>query len=317
VGDLNYRQAYNLNNDFGVSLQCGCIHNAQAVERDVQPWELKYSANLAFLYGAKFLSLYTYFAQNKVNDLSGSGTIHAIIDTWPDYSLHYTPKYYMFYDTLKPRLTGLFGKTIKSLIPIDEYVGSNGINLTSPLSHHPFININHGNNREFLSYINPVEETTPQKYYIDYGYFRDNTNDSTRKYFMIINRYYSTSVHHEIGLTSLTGYTNWNLTNYSDTVSITLESVNGDSHFIDTIHVGDAGLYSIMPVVTNGGVIKYNETISGTNTLTLPMTINSGATLTVNGIYNIKANITVEPGGNLLVSPNGHLNLSPGVSIIR
>jgi len=68
AGDLNYKQAYNLNHDFGVSLQCGAIHRKQAVERDPESWELKYSANLALLYGAKFLSLYSYFAQEKMND---------------------------------------------------------------------------------------------------------------------------------------------------------------------------------------------------------------------------------------------------------
>ncbi|MDR3667928.1 MAG: hypothetical protein P4L35_13885 [Ignavibacteriaceae bacterium] len=317
AGELNYKQAYNLNHNFGVSLQCGCIHNAQAVERDIEPCELKYEANLAMLYGAKFLSLYTYFAERKVNDLSGTGTVHAIIDTWPDYSLHYTTKYYMFYDTLKPRLTGLFGKTIKSLIPVTQHVGSDGINITAPLPHHPFININLNNNQECLAYINPIKDVDPQNYYIDYGYFKDSTNDPSRKYFMIINRYYSAAICHEIGLSSLTGYTNWNLTNYSDTVSITIQAINGNSHFIDTIYVGDAGLYSVMPVVKYGGVIKYDETISGTNTLNAPMIIKSGSTLTVNGTYNINANITVEHGANLLVSPNGLLNTVPGISVIR
>jgi hypothetical protein len=196
-------------------------------------------------------------------------------------------------------------------------VGSNGINLTYPLSHRPLININSENNQGYLSYINPVENVNPQFYYIDYGYFYDTTNDSSRKYFMILNRYYSGIIHHEIGLRSLIGYTNWNLTNYSDSVSITLQATNGESRFIDTIHVGDAGLYSIMPVIKYGGAIKYNETIFGTITLNAPMNIKSGITLTVNGTYNIKANINIEQGGNLLVSPAGHLNLAPGISISR
>ncbi len=45
------------------------------------------------------------------------------------------------------------------------------------------------------------------------------------------------------------------------------------------------------------------------------MTIQSGATLTVNGTYNIYKNITVNSGGNLIIKPGAIMKFAPGVSL--
>jgi hypothetical protein len=316
TGYENYKQAYNLNSDFGVSLQCGCIHREQAIERNINAPELLYSANLALLFGAKFLSLYTFMAQRDVDNTDGSGTIHAIIDYDASHNFIYTDKLNMFRDTLGPRLKGLFGQTIKKLIPTDQYVGTQGINLTYDLPGRPGNNFILGDNyQECIDYILPMEDTSPCYYYVDYGYFRDTTSELTKKYFMIINRYYSEFIHHEIGLKWLDGFTNWNLTSYSDTVSNTIQATVGLAYFHDTIHIGDAKLYSIMPVAMYGGEFKYSETITS-NTLSEEMIIDSTATLTITGTYNANANIIIKPGGNLIVAPGGHLNFANGCHLI-
>lgn len=117
MAELNYKQAYELNPNFGVSLQCGEVHNTQAYERNIGSHELLYNANLALMYGAKFLSLYSYFAQRNIDSCLSGWICHAIVDILPNGSLDYTSKYYTFKDTLSPRLKGLFGKTIKKLEP--------------------------------------------------------------------------------------------------------------------------------------------------------------------------------------------------------
>ncbi len=64
AAELNYKQAYDLDPNYGVSLQCGEVHlGGIAQERDITDYEFLYETNLALMYGAKFLSLYTYFAQ--------------------------------------------------------------------------------------------------------------------------------------------------------------------------------------------------------------------------------------------------------------
>lgn len=105
VSELNYKQAYDLDPKFGVSLQCGEIHNSQASERNITDYELLYNTNLALMYGAKFLSLYTYFAQRPTTWCDSGWTCHSIVDIDPeDGHLIYTDKYFLLKNTLSPRL---------------------------------------------------------------------------------------------------------------------------------------------------------------------------------------------------------------------
>lgn len=115
AAELNYKQAYDLDNYFGASIQCGEIHiDGIAEQRDITPSDLLYETNLALMYGTKFLSLYTYFSQVDTSDTSNIGTKHAIIDS--DHgNLIYTLKYNMLRDKINPRLKGLMGKTLKKL----------------------------------------------------------------------------------------------------------------------------------------------------------------------------------------------------------
>jgi len=214
---------------------------------------------------------------------------------------------------VKPRLSGLLGKTIKKLIPTYQYAGLDGINecYNVPPSPRYLAPINGLPN--CLDYIMPYNNTSPVNYYIEYGFFNDSTGESTRKYFMIINRYYSEASYHEIGLKSLGGFINWKLTNYVDSISTTLQAIDGKAYFHATIHIGDAKLYRAIPVVLYGGDLSYNETISGTNTLDDTMTIESGATLTISGTYNTNANILLKREVTSLLQQEGILTFPMAV----
>ena len=67
ITELNYKKAYELDNKFGISIQCGEVLNTQAFQRDIEPVELLYNTNLALMYGAKYLSLYSYMAQRSID----------------------------------------------------------------------------------------------------------------------------------------------------------------------------------------------------------------------------------------------------------
>ncbi|HSL89469.1 MAG TPA: hypothetical protein VK870_09215 [Ignavibacteriaceae bacterium] len=59
TGELMYKQAYELDPYFGVSIQTGEVHNtvAPAEQRNIHRHEFLYTAHLALMYGAKFLDL--------------------------------------------------------------------------------------------------------------------------------------------------------------------------------------------------------------------------------------------------------------------
>ncbi|MCK7525795.1 MAG: hypothetical protein MZV64_53405 [Ignavibacteriales bacterium] len=107
------------------------------------------------------------------------------------------------------------------------------------------------------------------------GFFNDSLS-SDKKYFMVLNRYYSSKSNYSIKLKDLDDYYNWNLINYVDTTSTTLLTANNKTTFLDTLLKGDANLYSIAPVVKYGGLLAYNDTIKTNTTLSDNMTIDAG-----------------------------------------
>lgn len=176
VSELNYKQAYDLDPNFGVSLQCGEIHNTQAAERNNTDYELLYNTNLALMNGAKFLSLYTYFAQRPTTWCDSGWTCHAIVDIDPGTdTLIYTPKYYILKNTIKPRLTGLFGKTLKKLTPTEQILD---YQLSSSVG---FI-------YSVVKGYCTTEGTQPGDEDYDLGFFKDSLYAD---YFMFISRYYN------------------------------------------------------------------------------------------------------------------------------
>ncbi len=302
AAEKNYKQAYELDPNFGASLQCGAVFNDQANQRNVARHEVLYSANLALMYGAKYLQMWRYFPTNDIYTNSG-GTFHGIVD-WikdPNNNNHavpiYTDKYFMLKDTLSPRLKGLFGKTLKQLAPAEEVLGLNAstnYNLTF-------------NQIERIKLAN-YYGTEALNSYIDIGTF-NKPGEIGDNYFLVINRWYSDAPHNKfyIQFRNLCDFRNWNLMNYVDTTSVTLISdINGvvPPSPVDTIVIGDAILYSIKPVAEFGGKIIANETVNSGTTLLGDMTIENGATLTVNGTYTANANITVKSGGKIKYGNN-------------
>jgi hypothetical protein len=200
---LNYEQAYRLDPYWGVSLQCGEVHtqDLQADERNIAAHELLYNANLALMCGAKFLSLYTYFAQSDtLNCLSGL-TCHAIVD-WTGGITNeiYTDKYNMLRYKLNPRLKGWFGQTLKNItkdtliLAADFYTRYNFI--------------------EKISYNECDYELRFTEPVFDLGFFTKDSKD----YFMITSRYYNEVICPlDIKINYLTNsFNNFRVTNFID-----------------------------------------------------------------------------------------------------
>jgi hypothetical protein len=87
AADLLYKPAYNLDPYFGISIQCGEVNPPypNSYQRDIRKHEFLYTANLALMYGAKFLSLYTYFAQEPY--LNPTHYTYRAIVEFPNYPI--------------------------------------------------------------------------------------------------------------------------------------------------------------------------------------------------------------------------------------
>lgn len=296
----NYNLDYEQDKNFGVSIQCSKQVNTQAHLRDVRPWELLYNTNMALMTGAKYIQLYTYFAERELNDPNTIYTTTGMINSI-NYQLDYTDKYNMWRDTLKPRLHGLFGKTIKTIDPTQQ-----------------LLNIIAGqfSGAEYISNIQASRADIPGEneyiaVYNDLGFFEKGD----KEYFMLLNRWYNvhSKFKYTITINHPDGFNNYRITDYVDTTECFIQ--NG-SYFVDTISKGDARLYSILPVVKHGGKLIANETISVPTTLTEDMTIENGATLYVNSIYTVKGNITVKNGGKIIGGSYGQIVFTNGKQLI-
>lgn len=314
LAEMNYKQAYQLDPNFGASIQCGAIENTQAYQRNVRRHEVLYNANLALMYGAKFIQLWNYFAQTKTSVNSGY-TNHGIVDWNPSIkNTIYTDKYFMLRDTLNPRLEGWFGQTIKKLIPEFER-NSLGITLSKQ-----------NKNVEFIKNINLLSTPSDSIPIFDLGFFSNPSSpDPTGmedRYFMLLKRYYPQSLGLEsfnLSFSHMLNFNNWQITDYIDSLTYTIYP-NQKGEYVSNVFKllkGDAVFYRLAPVVKYGGKLVYNESVTNGTTLYSQMTIEKGASLTVNGVYNASANIIVKPGGRIIYKNNSKIVFSNGARLIN
>lgn len=289
----NMEQAYQLDNNFGVSLQCGAIYNpsANAVQRNPTATELLYNANLALMFGAKFFDLYTYFAQRNISDSLSGYTYHGIVDFNNDVP-QYTDKYYMFYEKLNPRLKGTFGITLKTLIPDTQFVAWQAIDAV----YYPTVSYSTGKVKKIEV---SSTETSNNKCFIDLGFFH-KPEEYNKSYFMPLNRYFSNKESLRFTLNNLYTYKNWNLTDYVEDTTIYLATdENLETVFYDTISSGDAHLYSIAPTIIYGGTLTADETLQNTATLQSDLIVDPGVTLTINNSLTSYGDIRLMDGSKL------------------
>ncbi len=296
TAELNYKQAHILSNDYGVSIQCGEIHiPGIAEQRNVNGHELLYETNLALLEGAKFLTLYTYFAQCDTDGTGCGedciGTTHGIIDFYCG-SYFYTGKYDTLRYIIKPRLNGLFGKTLKTLVPDTQFVAWEAVDAV----YDPTVNYSTGKVKK-IEVVNT--ETINNKCFIDLGFFH-KPEEYNKSYFMPLNRYFSNKESLKFTLNNLYTYKNWNLTEYVEDTTIYLATdENLETVFYDTISSGDARLYSIAPTIIYGGALIADETLQNTATLQDELIVNPGVTLTINNSLTSYGDIRLKDGSKL------------------
>lgn len=247
---------------------------------------------LALAHGPKGIFFWPYYSYNTTSEC---GTI--LTDAIVDLNNNPTELYYEIKDNIFSRLNSALGNTLVKL----KYKGSY-INVTQQ-SQLPVSN-------DFL---------TIQSNGLDFnwhaGFLPDKTDSVSNKYFLLVNLRTDTVRTAKLVISNNSGYNNLRVKNVEDS-SLDTTVTNTECIIYQTLQAGDGKLYQVAPVVKYGGKLKYNETISGTNTLLGEMTVESGATLTINTNYNIHKNITVNSGGSIVVNPGATLNFYDGASLI-
>jgi hypothetical protein len=243
------------------------------VEVNPNSEQLRFSVYLALLYGSKGIFFDQVFA--KDDDLVG-GIINAYANP-PIFS----PLFDEIKDNIYPRTSGLFGRTLRNTQ--QTYQQSDYDAITAGV-----INQNKIKKIEASLHGNVSQ--------LDFGFF-DDTSDTAKDYFMIVNRYYSKKVNFNVHLYNLIDYSNWAVKNYMDSTSVTVTILPGNEALYNTdIELGDAGFYSVLPVVKYGGSLIYDEEITSSTTLYAEMTIENGAELSISDDYRCNANIIVKDG---------------------
>jgi hypothetical protein len=278
-----------------MTLICGKYLSA-SIRRAPTPVEMLYEANIKLMFGAKALTLYRYFGADNDTNFTG------LVNFTKEIGYSYTERYWFIRNTLSPRLRGLLGKTLKNINQTDQYTNIktssfNSVKYVSDITASRVIN-----NQETLLSTD-----------IDLGFFRKDDKD----FFMVINHYNNLYPAYKFTITinHQGGFKNYRINDYTDTTTWYIQ--NG-SDFKDTIRLGDARLYSVLPVVRYGGSLFFEETIFGNNTLNEEMKIEAGATLTIssNTVYDVYKDITIEPGGKLVISSGADLKFHNGATLI-
>src|SRR5690606_28950469 len=142
----------------------------------------------------------------------------------------------------------------------------------------------------------------------------DEDNDNL-EYFFIVNRRTLPNEIRKIKVNlnkSGSDYQNWGIKESGTSNDWTINPVG----YLESVYERVEGkLFKFAPVVLGGGTLNFNETISGTLTLKDVMTIDNGATLTVNGIYNCEADIIIK-NGNIITANGGSINFINGSKLI-
>ena len=153
-----------------------------------------------------------------------------------------------------------------------------------------------------------TQDSYPSSTYVELGTFKksDQINNNNLEYFFVVNRRTLTTEQRNITITfnKSSIYNNWKITEVGTSNSWTVAK-NGT--FTTTYQPGEGKLFRFEPVILAGGFIKYNETISGTNTIPQEIYVDPNAILTINGTCNIYKYVFINPGGKIIVSPGAQL----------
>ncbi len=193
------------------------------------------------------------------------------------------------------------------------------------------LGLNYSGKHLQYKHITPTENPFPQPLNFDYltvglqdtahdmnwhvGFF-DKTGQADNKYFLMSNLWTSSAESIQVEVTApVQGFINYRFRNIEPETNFDITFTNQSTQTLN-FSAGEGYLFQVAPVAKFGGKLVYSETVPDGTTLYDEMTIENGATLTVNGTYYAKANITVKSGGKIVAGTNGKIIFDSGKNII-
>ncbi len=258
--------------------------------------ELNAMVMLGLGYGSKGIFLYNYYSD-------GAQTVGLVNTGYQPSEL-----WNHIHDNIAPRLSGVLGTTLLSL----SYLNSAKVCKVDNTNDPSKSILIPASTSEYLTL--ELTNTTQQASFD--GCMFNNTNGE--KNFMLINSLTYNANSNNTVKVKITdpSYTNWKIQNYEGGSVFSCSNSISASINLD---LGAGYLYKAQPVVKNGGIIVSNETISSATTLTAPLTIGSGSTLTINSPYTannqlisiaVVTNGGTDVWGNLVLGSQGSITNS-------
>lgn len=250
--------------------------------------ELKAEVMLALSHGAKGLLFWNY---------DSYGSFKCIVDASgkPGHLWH------LIHNNLAPRLNGDLGDRLLKL----KYTG-NFINAK-------YFKPNDNRSSQTTDYLTLPE--TPSAFVMNWhaGFFI-NKEHPDDKFFFLVNLLTDMDKTIPIKLTPpVPGYINYRFRHYEGLFDTTFAGTQFT--FKLTHPAGEGYLYEVAPVVKYGGKLYYDESVQH-QTLYSDLTIENGATLTVNGTYECYANIFIRGSGNIRTAGEGKVNFHQNARLI-
>lgn len=250
---------------------------------------------LALSYGAKGLMFYNYYSWGTENDLANDFNQGLVDNNFNKRDLWYKLK-----ELISNRIRNTLGNTLKDLVYLGDSLDLKRIGGNFEVS------------RNYITLKRNIVDST--NFHV--GFFK-HKNDQNDKYFFIVNLICPSDTTRTLNIKlqrPSSSYQNYSLYNVEGGYNW---SYFDTTNFNIVFKPGDGNLFRVTPVIKYGGIIRANETISSSGeTLKGPLTIASGATLTVNGTYNVYNDITINSGGTLAVNSGKSLVFYNGAKVI-
>lgn len=258
--------------------------------------ELKASVMLALAHGAKgfIFSDYDSFARSPT-------LIDSAIVGTPEENFEKQDLWYLIHDNLILRLSGKLGQRLMELKYTGKFISSR------------YLPSSQNGEPQTTDYLTLPDRPSTEKMNWHTGFFirKGNQDDN---YFFLVNLLPDAagSVNIEI-LPPATGFINYRFRNYEGDFDTTF--ISPGFKYKLTHPAGEGYLYEVAPVVKYGGKLYSDESIQS-QTLYSDLTIENGATLTVNGSYECYANIYIKGSGKIKTVNGAKVNFHKGARII-